>query len=120
VEAQHVLLAEPLLESQVEAQAIGRVHRMSQTRPTFVHRFMMRGTIEEAILGLREAEGDGECRSQGQGGGSGGGGGGGGAVAASPGKSPGSPSKRARRESSGKVNPMLSWETVQSLFGDPT
>ncbi|EOD33102.1 hypothetical protein EMIHUDRAFT_59294, partial [Emiliania huxleyi CCMP1516] len=49
VEAQHVFLSEPLLERAVEAQAVGRVHRMSQTRPTVVHRFVMRGTIEEAI-----------------------------------------------------------------------
>lgn len=46
------MLVEPLLNPAVEAQAIGRVHRISQTRPTCVHRFIVRGSIEEAILSL--------------------------------------------------------------------
>lgn len=37
-EAQHVILTEPLLDPAVEAQAVGRVHRIGQTQPTFVHR----------------------------------------------------------------------------------
>ena len=39
-EAQHVILTEPLLDPAVEAQAVGRVHRIGQTQPTFVHRYV--------------------------------------------------------------------------------
>jgi E3 ubiquitin-protein ligase SHPRH len=38
VEAQHVVLLEPLLDPAVEQQAISRVNRFGQTRPTHVHR----------------------------------------------------------------------------------
>ena len=42
-------MLEPLLNAAVEAQAINRVHRGGQTRPTTVHRLVVRGTIEEEI-----------------------------------------------------------------------
>lgn len=42
-------MLEPLLNSAVEVQAVNRVHRGGQTRPTTVHRFVVRGTIEEDI-----------------------------------------------------------------------
>lgn len=42
VEAQHVILLEPLLNPGAEAQAINRVHRIGQTHATFVHRFIVR------------------------------------------------------------------------------
>lgn len=41
LEAQHVVLVEPLLNPAVEAQAISRVHRMGQENKTLVHRFMV-------------------------------------------------------------------------------
>ena len=48
-EATHVLLVEPLLDGGMEAQAVGRVHRMGQEFETHIHRFVTRGTVEEAI-----------------------------------------------------------------------
>ena len=52
-EAQHVIIMDPLLNAAVEAQAIGRVHRIGQTRQTCVHRFVVRDTIEERIDAMK-------------------------------------------------------------------
>ena len=41
LEAQHVVLVEPLLNPAAEAQAISRVHRVGQTSNTLIHRFMV-------------------------------------------------------------------------------
>jgi E3 ubiquitin-protein ligase SHPRH len=41
LEAQHVVLVEPLLNPAAEAQAISRVHRIGQENKTLVHRFMV-------------------------------------------------------------------------------
>ncbi|GKU91240.1 hypothetical protein SLEP1_g5140 [Rubroshorea leprosula] len=49
LEAQHVILVEPLLNPAVEAQAISRVHRIGQENRTLVHRFMVKNTVEESI-----------------------------------------------------------------------
>ena len=56
-EASHVLLCEPILNPGAEAQAIGRIHRIGQTRPTTVRRFLVEDTVEERVLALSR------CRS---------------------------------------------------------
>uniref|UniRef100_A0A7N0TH89 E3 ubiquitin-protein ligase SHPRH n=1 Tax=Kalanchoe fedtschenkoi TaxID=63787 RepID=A0A7N0TH89_KALFE len=55
LEAQHVVLVEPLLNPAVEAQAISRVHRIGQQNKTLVHRFIVKGTVEEDILKLNRS-----------------------------------------------------------------
>ncbi|RUS85954.1 hypothetical protein EGW08_006283, partial [Elysia chlorotica] len=55
VEANHVLLVEPELNLEEEAQAISRIYRIGQTRPTQIHRFLVRGTIEEKIYHIVKA-----------------------------------------------------------------
>ncbi|XP_074548952.1 E3 ubiquitin-protein ligase SHPRH [Halichoeres trimaculatus] len=52
IEATHVLLVEPILNPAHELQAIGRVHRIGQTKPTFVHRFFIKSTIEERMQAM--------------------------------------------------------------------
>ena len=55
-EATHVFLLEPILNVAVEAQAIGRVHRIGQKKTTTVHRVLVLDTVEESIheLGSRK------------------------------------------------------------------
>ncbi|XVF24305.1 hypothetical protein REPUB_Repub13aG0116300 [Reevesia pubescens] len=55
LEAQHVILVEPLLNPAVEAQAISRVHRIGQEKSTLVHRFMVKNTVEESIYKLNRS-----------------------------------------------------------------
>ncbi|XP_063765711.1 E3 ubiquitin-protein ligase SHPRH isoform X2 [Eleginops maclovinus] len=52
IEATHVLLVEPILNPAHELQAIGRVHRIGQTKPTCVHRFLIKSTIEERMQAM--------------------------------------------------------------------
>ncbi|XP_063299658.1 E3 ubiquitin-protein ligase SHPRH isoform X1 [Pelobates fuscus] len=52
IEATHVLLVEPILNPAHELQAIGRVHRIGQTKATIVHRFFIKATIEERMHGM--------------------------------------------------------------------
>lgn len=52
LEAQHVVLVEPLLNPATEAQAVGRVHRIGQDKPTLVHRFLVGASLWFATLGL--------------------------------------------------------------------
>ncbi|GBM04758.1 E3 ubiquitin-protein ligase SHPRH [Araneus ventricosus] len=49
IEATNVLLTEPVLDNSKVLQAIGRVHRIGQTRETVVHKFVISSTIEENI-----------------------------------------------------------------------
>ncbi|CAN8317715.1 unnamed protein product [Cochlearia groenlandica] len=56
LEAQHVILVEPLLNPAAEAQAVGRVHRIGQEKPTLVHRFLVAGTVEESINKLNRSK----------------------------------------------------------------
>ncbi|KAL0556995.1 hypothetical protein IC582_005513 [Cucumis melo] len=55
LEAQHVVLVEPLLNPAAEAQAISRVHRIGQENKTFVHRFIVKDTVEESIYKLNRS-----------------------------------------------------------------
>lgn len=51
--ASHVIIVDPWWNPFVEEQAIGRVHRIGQTRPVTVHRLAVHGTIEERVLYLQ-------------------------------------------------------------------
>uniref|UniRef100_A0A8C5MNA5 Helicase C-terminal domain-containing protein n=1 Tax=Leptobrachium leishanense TaxID=445787 RepID=A0A8C5MNA5_9ANUR len=52
IEATQVLLVEPILNPAHELQAIGRVHRIGQTKSTIVHRFLIKATIEERMQAM--------------------------------------------------------------------
>eukprot|EP01117_Protostelium_nocturnum_P016721 TRINITY_DN6684_c0_g1_i4.p1 TRINITY_DN6684_c0_g1~~TRINITY_DN6684_c0_g1_i4.p1 ORF type:complete len:1574 (+),score=500.65 TRINITY_DN6684_c0_g1_i4:183-4904(+) len=56
IEATCVISVEPSMNQGREAQAFNRVHRIGQTRPTEVYRFIVRGTIEEKILSTFQKE----------------------------------------------------------------
>jgi E3 ubiquitin-protein ligase SHPRH len=53
VEATHVFMIEPLLHCGLDAQAINRVHRIGQTAKTYIHRYIIKDTIEEKIDAIR-------------------------------------------------------------------
>lgn len=50
IEATHVLLIEPILNPGSELQAIGRVHRIGQLKPTVVHRFVHTHAPHDQLL----------------------------------------------------------------------
>ncbi|WBW73255.1 DNA-dependent ATPase/ ubiquitin-protein ligase E3 Irc20 [Schizosaccharomyces osmophilus] len=50
--ATHVIMCEPLLNSGIELQAISRVHRIGQTRPTYVYYYIVEDTVEDHILSM--------------------------------------------------------------------
>ena len=52
VNAQHVFLAEPLINTAIELQAIARVHRIGQQRSTTVYMYLIGDTVEEAIYDI--------------------------------------------------------------------
>ncbi|KAL9620779.1 MAG: hypothetical protein Q9160_004679 [Pyrenula sp. 1 TL-2023] len=47
--ASHVFLCEPLVNTAIELQAIARVHRIGQQRPTTVWMYIVSDTVEESI-----------------------------------------------------------------------
>jgi E3 ubiquitin-protein ligase SHPRH len=52
--ATHVFLIEPVLQKGLEQQAINRVHRIGQTKPTFVWRYLIQDTIEDILVQLAD------------------------------------------------------------------
>jgi len=52
VNATHVFLCEPLINPAIELQAIARVHRIGQQRPTTVYMYLISETVEEAIYDI--------------------------------------------------------------------
>ncbi|TKA56565.1 hypothetical protein B0A49_11991, partial [Cryomyces minteri] len=55
VNATHVFLCEPLINPAIELQAIARVHRIGQQRPTTVYMYLVSDTVEEAIYEISVA-----------------------------------------------------------------
>ncbi|KAL0047258.1 hypothetical protein WJX82_010979 [Trebouxia sp. C0006] len=52
--ANHVFLLEPSMDPAILQQAVGRAHRMGQTRPVHVTRLIMHSTVEEAVMEAQE------------------------------------------------------------------
>jgi E3 ubiquitin-protein ligase SHPRH len=55
VNATYVFLCEPLINPAIELQAINRVHRIGQQRPTTVFMYLISDTVEEAIYDISVA-----------------------------------------------------------------
>jgi E3 ubiquitin-protein ligase SHPRH len=55
VNATYVFLCEPLINPAIELQAINRVHRIGQQRPTTVFMYLVSDTVEEAIYDISVA-----------------------------------------------------------------
>ena len=53
--ATHVSFMEPQHRDDLELQAAGRVHRVGQARETYVHRFVMAGTVEQEMMRIKTA-----------------------------------------------------------------
>jgi SNF2 family DNA or RNA helicase len=49
---------DPWWNPAVEAQAIGRAHRIGQTNQVFAYRLIARGTVEEKVLLLQDTKRD--------------------------------------------------------------
>lgn len=52
VNATHVFICEPLIQTAVELQAIARIHRIGQTRQTTVWMYLINDTVEESIYDI--------------------------------------------------------------------
>lgn len=52
--ASHVILMDPFWNPFVEDQAMDRAHRIGQSRPVFVHRLLIKGTVEDRIMALQK------------------------------------------------------------------
>jgi E3 ubiquitin-protein ligase SHPRH len=55
VNATYVFLCEPLINPAIELQAIARVHRIGQQRPTTIFMYLVDNTVEEAIYDISVA-----------------------------------------------------------------
>ncbi len=51
-------MLDPWWNPAVEAQAIGRAHRIGQTNQVFAYRLIARGTVEEKVLELQDTKRD--------------------------------------------------------------
>lgn len=56
--ADYVFILDPWWNPAVEAQAIGRAHRMGQSQKVFAYRMIAKGTVEEKILELQKTKKD--------------------------------------------------------------
>ncbi|GAB0489319.1 hypothetical protein MMPV_000536 [Pyropia vietnamensis] len=56
--ANHVCLLEPGLNRATEDQAVGRVHRLGQTRPVHIHMYVTLSTVDERCVDLRRLKGE--------------------------------------------------------------
>ncbi|KAL2864568.1 putative SNF2 family helicase/ATPase [Aspergillus lucknowensis] len=52
INATHVFLCEPLINTAIELQAIARVHRIGQHRPTTVWMYLISDTVEQSIYDI--------------------------------------------------------------------
>ncbi|ODV80177.1 uncharacterized protein CANTADRAFT_89757 [Suhomyces tanzawaensis NRRL Y-17324] len=50
INATHIFLCEPLVNTSLELQAISRIHRIGQTKPTTVWMFVIENTVEESVV----------------------------------------------------------------------
>ena len=56
--ANKAFVMEPQFNPAAEAQAVDRVHRLGQTRPVTIKRFIMEGSFEEKMLELQRKKKD--------------------------------------------------------------